>query len=169
LKVYLNWGPKNRNAKFRVKANDLESAIAVLSGREEWGKFDSSCPYKWKDGRNGNVASITLTPTFTITMPNWPGYRNQPQKCKDEWDAMWKALYRHENGHRVRFENGISKLVNKLEAMESLKTNEVDAVMSQAKKRMQDRQDEFDRETDHGRSRGVEVTLTERCRKKKSE
>jgi len=168
LKVRLEWGPRVVNAKFDVEADDLESAWALLIQRGKVGSFKWNLRYVGREV-GGRVASVTLEPTFSITMPNWIGYRDQPQECKDEWDAMWQAAYEHEHAHRQQFEARISQLVSDLEAMRSLRRSEFEALMKKAQRTIDDDGERFDRGTDDGRSRGVGITLTDKCRKKKKE
>jgi hypothetical protein len=91
FKVIVNWGARDASAKYRARGKDLAAVLEFLEGREEWGEFDGNISYEWKGDAKGRATSVTLTPSFTLTMPIWREYANQPQKCKDEWDAMWVA------------------------------------------------------------------------------
>jgi predicted secreted Zn-dependent protease len=166
MKVDLNWGAKRLSAHYILKGADLEQALKVLMAREEWGKFEGNFTYKWKADEKGNVSSVTIEPTFTITMPSWPGYNKQPQQCKDTWDEMWHALRKHEDGHREIFEQGVAKLVKGLEEAGDTTGREVDDVMQKARSDIQDQHDEFDTQTENGKSQGVELVITQECRSK---
>lgn len=167
MKVNLNWGRRNTSATYRVTGADLESVLRSLMARDEWGRFESTLAYKWAGDAQGNVKSVTLEPSFTITMPTWPPYRSQPQSCKDEWDAMWRALRKHEDGHKSLFEQGVATIVRKLESLNQATGSDVDNLMSQSESDIQSEQDKYDTSTDHGRSRGVELTITDQCKAKK--
>jgi predicted secreted Zn-dependent protease len=166
MKVNLNWGRKNTSATYRVTGADLDSVSSSLMARDEWGRFESHLPYKWAGDAQGNVNLVTLEPSFTITMPSWPLYRNQPQPCKDEWDTMWRALHKHEDGHRSLFEEGVATIVRKLESLDQLTRGDLDNLMRQTESDIQSKQNKYDTSTDHGRSRGVELTITEQCKAK---
>jgi predicted secreted Zn-dependent protease len=170
MKVDVRWGSKNKNATYRVKGADLESAMKFLVGRDEWGSFDGPILWKWKGDAKGNVSSVIIEPSYAITMPTWPAYRNQPQECKDMWDTMWHALREHEDGHREShrdiFERGVSRVVDKLEALEAATGGEIDDMMEKARSEIQGEHDAFDMKTDHGKSKGVELTISENCRSK---
>lgn len=168
MKVHLHWGKRAANAKFTVRAKSLEEAREALDARgdDEWGSFVSDVPYKTKTGADGNVVWVRIAPSFTLTMPTWPGYRKQPQECKDEWDEMWVALKKHENEHRRQFEEGINKLVTDLKALGPTTREKCEEEMDKAIAAIQKEHDAYDKQTDHGRSRGVELTITERCRSK---
>lgn len=167
MKIDLQWGTRNGGATYRVTGKDLESVEKALSGRAEVGTFASRFGHKWKSDAQGNAVQVTLTPSYTITMPAWTNYRRQPQACKDAWDAMWRALKKHEDAHKQIFTQGVSDVVGKLEALPQAKGSEIDALMKKARKDIQAKQNRFDRETDHGRSRGVELVVSDACKRKR--
>lgn len=167
MKIDLQWGSRNSGATYRVSGKDLESVEKVLSARAEVGEFTSSFRHTWRSDAQGNAVLVRLTPAYTITMPVWANYRRQPQACKDAWDAMWRALKKHEDAHTQIFTQGVSDIVGKLEALPKASGSEIDALMKKAKQEIQAKQDRFDRETDHGRSRGVELVISDKCRTKR--
>ncbi len=167
MKVLLHWGARNTQATYRVEAADLESAAKVLNGREEWGHFAGRFSWKWTGDAKGNATSVRIEPTFTITMPSWPAYREQPQPCKDAWDEMWRALRRHEEGHKELFTDALSGLVDQLEALDAATGREIDDLMEKTESAIQSAQSEYDTKTDHGRSQGVVLTITDQCRTKR--
>jgi len=152
---------------YRVDAADLESAWKFRRGRDEWGVFDYEIQSKWEHDAQGNVSAVTVEPEYTITMPSWSAYRSQPQKCKDEWDTMWRALRKHEDGHRELFENFVSKLVSKLEALATATVRDVEEIVKQVISENESEQKAYDTRTDHGKSQGVELTITPECRSKR--
>jgi len=166
MKLDLSWGAKNSNAKYRLAGKDLESVTKELGGRDEWGKFDGTLGLKWRGDAQGNATRVKLSPTYTITLPTWPLYRKQPQSCKDAWDTMLRALKKHEDGHKQIFTHGVDDLVRKLEALQAAKGSEVETLLDRAGKDIQAKHDQFDRETDHGRSRGVELVILDECKPK---
>jgi predicted secreted Zn-dependent protease len=166
MQVQVNWGPQNSSSTFRIQGDSLEAALEALNALEEWGSFTGSFTYKWTGDAQGNVSVVRLVPTYTIRMPVWPAYTRQPQSCKDAWDAMWRALQTHEDSHRQIFTQGIASLVRELEDLASAPGSDVDARIQRARDDIQNKHDEFDRETDHGKSRGVELVIQEECRRK---
>ncbi len=172
MEVRVNWVAKNTKARYRVEAADLESAVKFMSARDnnEWGVTDYDMQANWKPDAQDNVSAVTIDAKYTITMPRWPAYRSQPQKCKDEWDTMWVALRKHEDGHRERFEQYVSKLKSKLEALATATGRNVEEIVKQVISENASEQEKYDTSTDHGKSRGVELTITPECRsKQKSE
>ena len=163
-KVTVSWGPKEANRQFRVAGVDLAQVAVALSEREEWGGFVWRLTQEWKGNARGNVLPAKIEPSFTIRMPTWRAYRNQSQECKDEWDAVWQALERH--GHRAIFENSVTSMADILESLMEATSEDVDELIRRERVAIQSGQDDFDRETDHGRSRGVELAVTEKCSSK---
>lgn len=115
MKVQVHWDKKINNAKFNVPGKDIKSAVDFLNARGQWGNFNGNIKYKcW--GNTGKVVyKVRLIPSYVITMPNWPAYRNQTQKIKDSWDTMYKALKKHEGGHREIFQQGLNKLIQDIQ------------------------------------------------------
>lgn len=166
MKIDIQWGAKNSGAKYRVTGEDLESVSQALAGREAWGEFDWTLNYKWLYDATGDVKRVRVIPAYTITMPAWPGYRKQPGECKEAWDTMWRALMKHEKGHLKIFERGIARIVRELEGLRAAKVAEVERLTTQANEEIEKEESQFDRETDHGRSRGVEIVIPGTCRRK---
>ena len=166
MKLDVNWGARNSNAKYRLAGKDLGSVAKELGGRDEWGKFDGKLGLKWRGDAQGNATRVRISPAYTITLPTWPQYRKQPQSCKDAWDTMLRALKKHEDGHKQIFTQGVTELVRKLEALRETKGSEVEALLARVNEDIQAKHDRFDRETDHGRSRGVELVISGECKPK---
>lgn len=164
MRVVVNWGSRNTGATFNVRADSLDGALRFLNARDEWGLFSGNFTKRLVGDARGNATAITLGPTFTITMPSWRAYRRAPQSCKEEWDRMWHALRDHEDGHRQIFEQGFGRIVRDLEALQSPTVSQVDDLLERANNNMQSEQDAHDRATDHGRSRGVDLNITQECR-----
>lgn len=166
MKTTIAWGAKNAGAKFTVKANDLESACTFLESQGEWGHFRGDIQYTSKGDADGNVSSVVLQPTYTITMPSWPNLGKQPKTCKAEWERMYKALLKHEEGHRDRFLTGLKNLESKLKALDSGTHTDVDDLLNQALADIQAEHDSYDASTKNGGSQGVKLTIAEECESK---
>lgn len=158
MKVQASWGPKDTSGNYTLQAKDLEQALAELNQRKEWGEFTWRMDYRW----DGNTP--ILEPSFKIIMPKWPAYADQKQTCKDAWDSMWKALSKHEDGHREILEKLFSKLVADLEALPDSEAKKADGLIAATLKSMKADQVTYDTQTDHGKSRGVELVVAPECR-----
>ena len=163
MKISVSWGAKNTGAKYTVKGNDLESALASLETRDEWGHFQGDLSYDSKGDAAGNVTSVVVKPTFTLTMPSWPAASKQPKACKAEWERMYAALRKHEDGHRSIFEKGVAKLETDLKGLAAATHSEIDALVNQALSDIQAAHNSYDAKTKHGQTEGVKLTITDEC------
>lgn len=158
MKLEVNWGEKADNSKFTVKGDDIKSAVKFLNSKGEWGKFKGDIKYKyWAD--SGNVTKVRLTPSYKIKMPSWPAYRKQPQTVKDDWDSMYKALLKHENKHKEIFITGLNKLEKDIEALSAITVNDLKSMLAKEVGAIQKKHDAYDKQTEHGAARGVELTI----------
>lgn len=163
MKVTVTWGPRKARQSYVLQADSLEQALSVLQARDEWGRFEQRVPYKFK-AKAQIVTSVALSPTSSILLPRWPMYELQPQSCKDEWDRMLRALKGHEESHATLFESSFRKLVADLEKQTRMTVNDFDSYINRQFEQIQKESDEFDRKTDHGSSRGVELQINAECR-----
>lgn len=163
MKTSLTWGTKNTGAKFTVKGDTLEDALDDLCNRDEWGRFQGDLEYDSKGDAGGNVSSVALKASYTITMPAWGNLGKQPKKCQDEWNRMCTALRGHEDGHRAVFETGVAALLKKLTALKAGKHDDVDKIVKDALKGIQAGHDKYDASTKHGQTEGVKLTITDEC------
>lgn len=159
MKVEVHWDKKNNNAKYTVQGKDIKSAVQFMNSRGEWGDFKSSITHKHWENASNIVNKVRLIPSYVITMPNWPAYRNQTQDIKDSWDTMYKALLKHEEGHREIFQQGLNKLIQDIDDLPNPTPNDFESLFNQSIKAMQKKQDDFDTETEHGAARGVEIII----------
>jgi len=155
--VIVNWGPRGSRSSFKISGKTLTQVRRNLDARGEWGKCDWSFTWKTSMSASGTVSRVRLTPQWTVLMPAWTEYRRAKARKQESWDQMWKALLKHENGHGDVFERGFSKLERDLAALESPSSSDVDQVAQRAQQDIDKAQRSYDTETDHGRSRGVEL------------
>ena len=88
-------------------------------------------------------------------MPTWPAFRRQPDTVKADWNVMWKALKRHEEGHKRRFLKRFGKLIRDIESLRDAKGGDIDILGTKALNEIEEKQRKYDEKTDHGRSKGV--------------
>jgi hypothetical protein len=152
MKVDVNWVKKTPH--YRLKAKNISDALAELKQRDEWGLFEghlTTSEGKVTVDGQGNAKSIRLVPSWRITMPSWPAYAQQSKQVKESWDTMYRALEEHENGHRDLFLEDFRQLQQKLEALDAAKGVDVQAMIEEADRKAQTRQDKYDVKTNHGK------------------
>lgn len=159
MKLEVNWGVKVNHSTFTVKGNDIKSVVKSLNARGEWGKFKGNIKYKYWDDK-GKVTKVRLIPSYKVMMPSWPKYRNQSQAVKDNWDSMYKALLKHENKHKDIFTNGLNKLKTDIEELSEITVNNLKSMLNTDISAIQKKHDAFDKKTEYGAARGVELTVT---------
>lgn len=163
----VEWGERSTNKTYTVSGDSLESVHkAMTQRRDEHGQFKSDIIWKGTE-TNGIVNVVALLPSFVITMPSWPEYRTQPQRCKEEWDKMWKGLSRHENGHKAIFQQAVSKLRKTLEDSKiAASKKDIDSLLNKAVLACNEAQDKYDARTAKGANQGAILHIAQECRSK---
>jgi predicted secreted Zn-dependent protease len=164
--VNVDWGPRNTSATYKIKAKSAKEALnelnsRVIDGEVEWGNFKGF--FTTSEGKifvdgSGNVSRIRLTPTYTITLPNWPNLKSQSPSIKEKWTSMLKFLRIHENGHLTIYIRYFNILKIKLEEMEEVKQKDVQFLLDNTVSEGQKEQDKYDLETDHGKNQNIEFS-----------
>ncbi|MGE0102263.1 MAG: DUF922 domain-containing protein [Blastocatellales bacterium] len=125
--------------------------------------------------RNGSVtATITVvtvdvSATITVSTPSWEGRNDAPASEQQAWDTWNNGLVDHENGHVRLATQGATEVQQTVTgaigtatartrqragtAAAQNATADVQRRTTQAIDRVRERNNEYDRETDHGRRR----------------
>ncbi len=149
LKTNIKWGAKNASAKYSVKGTTLKDVLKVLNKQEEWGKFKWSISHSYKTTES-SLTSVTVLPTWSITMPKWPGYSKSSKTVKTSWDTMWKELFKHEEGHRKIFEDDVKTLISEIKKKNPTDADTFTSIFDAARKTIDQNQKTFDKKTDQG-------------------
>ena len=150
IKVNVKWGKKNTKGNYSCKGKTLKDVERFLLQRGHAGKFDFRMGNQYRMDNDGNITSITLIPSWKITMPKWSGYSKVSKDDKKAWDHMWKELFKHEDGHREIFEKDLKKFAGKLKKQKNLDEDRFQELFDEAIEHFQDGQDHFDKKTNHG-------------------
>jgi len=87
-------------------------------GSTDWGRFKPIAGVLIpKLDKSKKVTSVELRVGHSIEMPVWSGYAAAPQVCKNEWDRMWKAFEKHEQGHALVYLESVVRFENELGAV----------------------------------------------------
>ena len=150
---------------FKVGGKTLQDAKNQL-GPLEWGHFQPIAgKVNHKLDENKKVVSVEIVGGHTIEMPVWTGYTKAPQVCQAEWDRMWKALEKHEQGHALIYAEGVLKLEFTLSGIAegTITVAELSTHLGNAMAKMEQAQDKFETDTDKGRKRGVVLDPPGEC------
>jgi predicted secreted Zn-dependent protease len=141
---------------YKVDARTLAKAAKMMGERNEAGETTWNFPADWETDADGKIIKATVNVRITVTMPGWPGLKNQSKAVRKEWRRFWKALREHELGH-VNIAK--EKLKNFADNLQGLTEEEAKNILKHKKKELQDASDAYDAKTDHGRKEGTEINV----------
>jgi hypothetical protein len=159
MRTQIRWGPTILDATYEVQAADLTEVWEFLKSRRQCAWFTSVFNFSFRYSTGGYAQLARLEFGYTITMPTWPAYADQPPECRAEWDRMWRALWKHEDHHRAIYDRWASDLGRALEAHRRCKVGEAARFIASSYLLMLRRQEEFDLNADHGCSRGITLNV----------
>lgn len=156
------WGGK-RNSTFKVSAKTLGAAAKELDRRDEWGEFNGKIGFDYQSDETDCVTEVTLKPSYSIDMPVWASYKKAPKACQQEWDRMYKALEKHEDGHRLIHLETLATMADSLAEKTDYPSDQLKIDFDTMSQDGQNNQDKFDAATGNGSKKGVELDITEEC------
>jgi predicted secreted Zn-dependent protease len=119
--------------------------------------------YKWKKKDNGcEIKQVTTFLTVTYTLPRIPNNHIVGADVRDSFDRYYEALFKHEQEHK---NSGLYAALEIEDAFISLasfrRCSDLDAAAKKTGKaiikKFNKRDDDYDRETDHGGTEGVRI------------
>lgn len=154
MKVNLKIG-KPKTINYTIKAKSYNDAHDELDKRTEWGEYKSNLKYAFQDMKDGTVTQITFTAKPTIEMPKWANASKLKGQEKKNWDAMIKALKRHEMGHHEIVLTDTKAFKKKREKLGNFPKSDFNKVITEFATAAKDNQVNYDRKNDHGAKEGV--------------
>lgn len=130
----------------------LADVARSAAARGEVGRADFHFDMDYRT-RNGQISRLDLIVNLSIEMPSWSEYPNRPQAEKDEWDRFHAALRHHENGHIAIFRREARTTYRRLRAEST--PERLNAVLDAETARIQGLSDDYDVDTDHGRTQNT--------------
>ena len=173
--VLSGYAVSQETKKYNVSGANADELIASMEangpGGGAWGSYENkwgaSGPIEVTNGKY-RFTSVNVTYSYSITMPNWPGYRNASTCRKKNWDAMYLNLKKHEDKHIEMAKNVSSEI--KSAAMNIIPQDtkaELEAKLSSVvKKRVAENQalqDKFDSDTEHGKTDPDNPVILNQC------
>jgi predicted secreted Zn-dependent protease len=146
-----------KNGTYTVGGETLQEAKNKL-GSGEWGHFHPIAgKVNPKLDKSKKVVSVEIVGGHSIEMPVWTGYKKAPKVCQETWDRMWKALEKHELDHGMVYQEALVKFEITLSGIAegTIGVDELSKLVAKAMAVMEQMQDKFESDTDHGRNRGV--------------
>ena len=131
------------------------SEVAAQLDPEEWGRCQYHYDYTYET-TDGQTSTVNIVLRLQIRLPRWQGegWDHASGAVKAEWRRMLQALRAHENRHaeisRPWAPTFKERLLNLPEA-------DIQGEHAQVLQEVNDEQDQFDDETDHGQNQGVSL------------
>ena len=137
-----------------VNGRTLADVENDLNTRDEWGQGGGGIP-------QGPVVPFGTSPTVSIDLkgkfvrilPTWRQYGSASAAAKAEWDQMVAQLTIHEDRHVAIAVEECDKLATDLVGKE---IGQIAGMITAMGRRIRQRQDKLDHDTDHGAKVGVQ-------------
>lgn len=146
-----------KEVPFQVRAKTYDEAQAFFDRRGSAACYEANPSYKFGFDDAKNVDSIAIVSKPTIAFPNWSLASKLKGQEKKNWDAMIKALRKHEDGHVAIFDADARAFKAAREKEGGFPKKEIDKVMAEFFGDSQKNQDKYDTRTGHGAKEGVEL------------
>ena len=148
--------PATRQATYVVSGATFALLRAQLESHGEWGTFTGRLV---STTRGNPVTRVIVACRPSITMPEWRERSAAARPLQAEWDRMIGALGQHEAGHDDilrRIANEFRDTVTGLSPPPDRRT--LTTMRRQLLSDHNDRQQSYDRTTQHGQRTGVALT-----------
>ena len=141
-----------RRRTYRVSADSLADANALLDSRPEWGLYSGNLNCRPAESR----VTVTLRPI--IDLPEWTGYSAAPSADQRIWDRMIRILGQHEDNHHAISLRLINEFKEEIEgASEPMNRRAVRARARVLIRTHNSEQQAYDRRSAHGVNEGVSL------------
>lgn len=153
-KVNNDWTPPNpsNSPPIEVTSPTLEGVARELNRLPEWGQAGGMLRADEIPAGNTTDLTVTLRGNLVYRLPTWTRYSSASAAAKAEWDKMFAKLRVHEDRHlAIAIEEG-DQLAADLIGKDIAK---IPRRVTAANRRMKQRQDELDNDTDRGAKAGV--------------
>lgn len=148
--------PKTTN--YAVKGKDYTEAAEYLLSKPFSACYDAHPDYDY-DFDGDKVTSITVKAVPTITMPNWSGASKLKDDEKKWWNAMMKALDKHEKNHHDKWVKSAEDFKKAREKAGDFPKKDIAKTMNAFFAEAQKVQDKYDSQTNHGEKEGVTLPV----------
>jgi hypothetical protein len=153
-KVITDWSPLTLETtpEISVRGKTLQDVADDLNTLEEWGGGGGSVTNDAVESGTSATVTVTLRGKFWRVLPTWGQYDLASPAAKTEWDRMVAALTIHEDRHVAIAVEEANKLAAELIGKE---IGQIVATVNAMGRRLNQRQVQFDHDTNHGAKPGV--------------
>lgn len=155
MRVDLRIGNPKPGKPIKAKGKTYDEVAAFLENLSYIGCYDTNASYNYAKDDNLIVTSVTIIARPTIAMITWSGSSKLKGQEKKNWDAMIRALARHEAEHHKIFTNDAKAFKRNQNRVNDLHEDDLPEKMQTFFAESQKRQDAFDTRTGNGSKTGV--------------
>ncbi len=146
---------KPSKAAFVIKAKDYTEAANILASGPFAACYEANPTYPHKFNDEGQINEITIQAKPVITMPKWSGASKLKGDEKKHWEAMIKALAKHEAKHHAKWLADAKAFKKKAEAEGDFPKKEIHDRMRDFFTQAQATQTKYDSDSKNGQKEGV--------------
>ncbi|HEU4617902.1 MAG TPA: DUF922 domain-containing protein, partial [Gammaproteobacteria bacterium] len=157
--VTKDWDPPSPRSmpEIVVRGRTLEQVGQELSALPEWGEGGGMIRSERIPPGTSAEIEVHLHANLVKRLPRWTKYDNASAAAKREWDRMMRALTAHEERH---VEIAVEEANQCATDLMGVEIEEIARIVTEANRRMHDRQVEYDNDTDHGQRDGVDLDIS---------
>lgn len=152
--VTKDWTPPSPKTtpQISVGGKTLEEVANHLNAQGEWGQGGGILRTDPVPVGVSESVAVAAHAGLIFRLPQWTGYAKASAAAQAEWDRMMVKLRDHEQRH---LDITIEEADNLARDLVGKEIGEIPALVTEANKRMNDRQVKLDADTDHGSKDGV--------------
>jgi hypothetical protein len=157
--VEKDWDPPSprTDPEIVVRGRTLEEVGRALSALPEWGEGGGMIRSERISAGTTPEVTVHLHANLVKRLPRWTRYADASAGAKREWDRMMGALMAHEERHVTIAIEEANQCAADLMGVE---IEQVARIVTEANRRMHDRQVEYDNDTSHGQRDGVDLDIS---------
>jgi hypothetical protein len=158
-RIVKDWDPPKPKSTpdITVRGRTLEEVARELSTLPEWGEGGGRIRSEKIPAGTSEEVTARLSANLVKRLPRWARYREASAAAKEEWDRMMAVLTAHEDRH---VEIAIEEADRCASELIGAEVGEVADIVTEANRRMAERQSEYDDQTENGRLEGVELDFS---------
>jgi predicted secreted Zn-dependent protease len=142
---------------YGIAGKSLEEVHKALEKRAWWGHYEPSLKYS-AAGKGAVLSEMTVSAAPRISLPKWSEYGKADATSKKTWDAMLKALTKHESHHHDILSHAAAAFKKTLEAGKDLAKKDLEKAWSAFNTSLNKDQEGYDGKTGNGKTEGVMLT-----------
>lgn len=153
--VTKDWEPPNPRATpaIVIRGRTLAAVEEALNRLPEWGEGGGRIRTDRVPVGTSATVTVVAHAGLVLRLPRWADYDSASDAAKAEWDRMMVTLRAHEQRHLDIAMEEANTFAADLVGHE---IDDIDDMVTEANRRMNDRQVALDDDTDHGAREGVQ-------------